>query len=115
MALSSRALHGLAETASRGWVAGVVAVLFAAWVAVGAVTGFPSAWQVALNTAGWGVALILLFVIQHVQHKHTLAVQLKLDELLDAVEGANERLIGSERLDSAELSRLREERPRQRP
>ncbi|MCA1812811.1 MAG: low affinity iron permease family protein [Halobacteriales archaeon] len=111
----SRLATRLASAASSHWAPVLVVLLIAGWVVAGLALGFSQQWQLVLNTAAILVTLLMVFLLQHAQRKDTLAVQLKLDELLDALEAASERLIGSERLDAEELSRLREERaPRRR-
>ena len=91
------------------WTGGVVVVLLGLWVAFGLASGFAPPWQSVLNSVGWVVALTMLFLIQHAQRKDTLAIQLKLNELVKAVEGASERLVAVERLDHEDLEQLQEE------
>lgn len=104
----SRFAHRAFEATSKaGSVAAVVAGL-GAWLAAGAWWGFPAWWQAAFNTAGWAVALVMLFVLQHGHRRDMLAVQLKLNELVRAVEGASDQVIAAERLDHDELEELGE-------
>jgi low affinity Fe/Cu permease len=100
----------LARAASTPWAPLLAVALIAAWVAYGLANGFTTQWQVALNTAGILVTLLMVFLLQHAERRDMRAVQLKLDELVDAVEGADEGLIGSERLSQEELERLRRAR-----
>ena len=68
----------------------------------GAVTGplfrFSDTWQLVINTGTTIVTFLMVFLIQRTQNKDALAIQLKLNELVAALEGASNRLIGVEDL-----------------
>jgi low affinity Fe/Cu permease len=49
----------------------------------------------------------MVFLIQHSQNRESAAIRLKLDELIRAIEGADNRLLGADDMDEAELERLR--------
>jgi low affinity Fe/Cu permease len=103
---SSHLLHRLGEWSSKA-VAGVtVACLLAGWGIVGIVAGFPSWWQVALYSTTSAVTVVMVFVIQHTQHREQLVTQRKLDELVKAQPGADDRLIAAEGATDAELDDL---------
>jgi low affinity Fe/Cu permease len=59
-----------------------------------------------INTATTIVTFLMVFLIQRAQNKDSLALQLKLNELVAAVEGASNRLISVEDLSEAELQTL---------
>jgi low affinity Fe/Cu permease len=103
---SSHLLHRLGGWSSKA-VAGVtVACLLAGWGIVGIVAGFPSWWQVALYSTTSAVTVVMVFVIQHTQHREQLVTQRKLDELVKAQPGADDRLIAAEGATDAELDDL---------
>ena len=103
---SSNLLHRLG-TWSANPVAGVtVACLLVAWGVVGIVAGFPSWWQVALYSTTSAVTVVMVFAIQHTQHREQLVTQRKLDELVRAQPGADDRLIAAEAATDAELDDL---------
>ena len=88
-------------------VAGVtVACLLVGWGIVGVVAGFPSWWQVALYSTTSAVTVVMVFAIQHTQHREQLVTQRKLDELVRAQPGADDRLIAAEAATDAELDDL---------
>ncbi|HEY0709614.1 MAG TPA: low affinity iron permease family protein [Polyangia bacterium] len=86
-------------------VAGLVIVV---WLASGPLFGFSDTWQLVVNTGTTIVTFLMVFLIQRAQNKESLAVQLKLNELVAAVKGANNQLIDIESLSEAELQVLHE-------
>jgi low affinity Fe/Cu permease len=83
-----------------------VACLVAAWVVVGAIAGFPSWWQVTLYSTASSVTVVMVFAIQHTQRREQLVTQRKLDELVRAQPGADNRIVAAETATDAELDRL---------
>jgi low affinity Fe/Cu permease len=81
------------------------------WGVVGAATGFPHWWEVVLYSTTSTVTVVLLFAIQHTQHREQLVTQRKLDELLLAQPGADNALIAAESATDHELDDLVEMRP----
>lgn len=93
---SSHLLHGLGDWSSKA-VAGVTTTcLLAGWCVVGIIARFPSWWQVALYSTTSAVTVVMVFAIQHTQHREQVVTQRKLDELLRAQPGADDRLIAAE-------------------
>jgi low affinity Fe/Cu permease len=78
------------------------------WGVSGPVFGFSDTWQLVINTGTTIVTFLMVFLIQQTQNKDGLAIQLKLNELVAAVEGASNRLISVENLTSEELRVLEE-------
>ena len=76
------------------------------WAVTGPLFHFSDTWQLVINTGTTVVTFLMVFVIQQTQNKHGLAIQLKLNELVAALEGASNRLINVEDLTSEELSVL---------
>jgi low affinity Fe/Cu permease len=81
---------------------GVVVV----WGITGPLFGFSDTWQLVINTGTTIVTFLMVFLIQRTQNKDSIAVQLKLNELVAAVEGASHRLINVEDLSEEELEVL---------
>jgi low affinity Fe/Cu permease len=93
------------------WSGGSAAFLLAlgvivVWGLTGPIFGFSDTWQLAINTGTTIVTFLMVFLIQRAQNKESLAVQLKLNEIVAALEGASNRLIDVEDLDEAELQIL---------
>jgi low affinity Fe/Cu permease len=77
-----------------------------AWAFAGPVFGFSEGWQLVINTGTTILTFLMVFLLQHSQNRDTEAVQLKLDELIRAVDGARNSLMAVERLDEADLTHL---------
>ncbi len=76
------------------------------WIVTGPVFSFSDTWQLVINTGTTIVTFLMVFLIQRTQNKDSLAVQLKLNELVGAVKGASNRLIDVESLSEKELDIL---------
>lgn len=81
-------------------------LLVGIWVASGLVLGFSDAWLWTINTAVTVLMFLMLFLLQRSQNKDTLALQIKLNEVVAALEGASNRLIAVENLSEDEIERL---------
>ena len=103
---SSNLLHRLGAWSSKAAAGVTVACLLAGWGIVGIIAGFPSWWQVALYSTTSAVTVVMVFAIQHTQHREQLVTQRKLDELVRAQPGADDRLIAAEAATDAELDNL---------
>jgi low affinity Fe/Cu permease len=77
------------------------------WAFTGPVFHYSDTWQLVINTGTTIVTFLMVFLIQRAQNKESLAVQLKLDEIVAAIEGASNRLIDVEDLSEAEVENLR--------
>ena len=100
----------VAGAASR-WTGSTPAFILAAavviiWLATGPIFHFSDTWQLVINTGTTIVTFLMVFLIQRSQNKDALAVQLKLNELVAAIEGASNRLISVEDLTEKELNVL---------
>ena len=94
------------ELAGGPWSFAVAVAVILVWAVTGPVFGFSDTWQLLINTGTTIVTFLMVFLIQNTQTKDTQVLQLKLDELLAASEGASNRLIGLEDLSEAEVRRL---------
>jgi low affinity Fe/Cu permease len=89
------------------FIAAVIIVLI--WAATGPVFKYSDTWQLVINTGTTIVTFLMVFLIQNTQNRDTLAVQVKLAELIIAVKGAQNRLANAEDLTEEELTELHEE------
>jgi low affinity Fe/Cu permease len=76
------------------------------WLISGPIFGWSDTWQLVINTGTTIITFIMVFLIQRAQNKDSRALQLKLNELVAAIEGASNRLIDIEDLTEAELDVL---------
>ena len=90
------------STTAFGIALGVVIV----WALVGPIFGFSDTWQLVINTGTTIVTFLMVFLIQRSQNKDSLAIHLKLNELVAAMQGASNRLIDVENLSEKELATL---------
>ncbi|MBX9792333.1 MAG: low affinity iron permease family protein [Pirellulales bacterium] len=79
------------------------------WACLGPWTGYSDTWQLVVNTATTIITFLMVFLIQNMQNRDANAVQLKLDELIRAVDSARNRLIDLEDLSDEELQELRDD------
>ncbi len=86
----------------------VIAVfVIVAWLATGPLFKFSDTWQLVINTATMIVTFLMVFLIQNTQNRDNAALQLKIDELIRAMEGAHNALLDIEELDDEQLERFR--------
>jgi low affinity Fe/Cu permease len=78
------------------------------WLVSGPLFGYSDTWQLVINTGTTIVTFLMVFLIQRTQNKDSLALHLKLNELVAAMEGASNRLIDIEDLSEEELAALHE-------
>jgi low affinity Fe/Cu permease len=83
----------------------VVAV--AAWALTGPFFHYSNTWQLAINTTTTIVTFLMVFVIQHNQNRDAAAIQLKLNEIIRVMEGAENHLLNAEDKTMEELGDLK--------
>jgi low affinity Fe/Cu permease len=108
--------HGLFSRCSR-WSAygmghpvafGLALAVIVAWAALGPIFHFSDTWQLVINTGTTIVTFLMVFLIQNTQNHQGDAIQLKLDELIRAVEGAHNMLVDLEDASEEELKEIKE-------
>jgi low affinity Fe/Cu permease len=102
--ISGRVAGWTGSTVAFACAVGVVVV----WAATGPVFGYSDTWQLVINTGTTIVTFLMVFLIQRSQNKDALAIHLKLNELVAALQGASNRLIEVEALSERELRTLQE-------
>ncbi len=103
-------MAALAERVTRlagsNWGFGAAVATISVWALSGPLFGWSDTWQLVINTGTTIVTFLMVFLIQRTQNKDGMAIQLKLNELVAALEGASNRLIDIEDLSEAELRTL---------
>src|SRR6201995_4627877 len=81
----------------------VAFILVIIWGATGPIFHYSENWQLIINTGTTIVTFLMVFLIQKAQNKDSLAIQLKLNELVAAHEFASNRLVNVESMSEQEL------------
>jgi low affinity Fe/Cu permease len=79
------------------------------WAVTGPLFGFSDTWQLVINTGTTIVTFLMVFLIQNTQNRDTLAIQLKLGELILAMKGVSNEFATIEDLTDEELEALHEQ------
>ncbi len=98
--------HRVTEATGRPGAFMIALLTIVIWVASGPIFGFSDTWQLVINTGTTIVTFLMVFLIQQTQNKDTKAIELKLNELVAAIEGASNRLIDVEDLSEHDLDIL---------
>jgi low affinity Fe/Cu permease len=91
------------------WAFIAALVVVVAWALSGPYFHYSDTWQLIINTGTTVLTFLIVFLIQYSQNRDALAIQLKLDELLRAVEGARTGMVDLEKRSDGELQNLKEE------
>lgn len=79
------------------------------WAVTGPLFGFNDTWQLVINTGTTIITFLMVFLIQNTQNRDTEALQIKLDEIIKRIHGAQNSLLDLEELDEEELDKIRED------
>src|SRR5689334_24406364 len=101
-----RFAHSISHAAGTSSAFVLACAVIVVWAATGPLFDYSDTWQLAINTGTTIITFLMCFVIQHTQNRDSQVVQLKLDELIRAVESARTELVDMEDLSDEELHRL---------
>jgi low affinity Fe/Cu permease len=79
------------------------------WASLGPIFKFSDTWQLVINTGTTIVTFLMVFLIQNSQNRDAKAVQIKLDELIRAIDSARNEIIDVEDSSEQELYKLEQD------
>jgi low affinity Fe/Cu permease len=89
--------------AGSSWAFVLACATVAGWAATGPIAQYSNTWQLIINTGTTVITFLMVFLIQRAQNKEAMAVHLKLNELIAALQGASNHLINVEERGEEEL------------
>jgi low affinity Fe/Cu permease len=101
----ARLARSLSTALGRPSAFAVAALAVIMWAASGPLFDYSDTWQLVVNTSTTIVTFLMVFVIQNTQNRDTAAIQIKLDELIRATQGAHNAILDLEQLDDEALAR----------
>jgi low affinity Fe/Cu permease len=103
------ALANKAATLAGNYVTFLLALgIVLLWAIAGPIFGFSETWQLVINTGTTIVTFLMVFLIQNTQNRDSMALHLKIDELIRVLEKADNALIEAEDDTDKELRELKE-------
>ena len=107
MNLFDRAANRIARLMGHPAAFVLACLVIVVWGAIGPFVGYSDTWQLVINTSTTIVTFLMVFLIQNTQNRDSRAMQLKLDEIIRATEGAHNSVLDLEELTETDLERIR--------
>jgi low affinity Fe/Cu permease len=85
----------------------IAVTIIALWAITGPIFHFSDTWQLVINTSTTIVTFLMVFLIQNTQNRDAEVMQIKLDELIRAIESAHNALLDLEELNDEEIDLVR--------
>ena len=105
---SERFAHKTTNYVGTSWAFTAALGTTVLWLVSGWFFQYSDTWQLVMNTISSIVTFLMVFLLQRSQNKDSLAMQIKLNELLGAIRGASNRLIDVENLPEEQVRALHE-------
>jgi len=102
----SRIIKWVSNKAAQPFVGFPVLLIILVWVIVGLPFHFSAAWHLIIGRLAAAFYVTMLFIIQNSQNRHTVTIQLKLDEIIRATKGAHNEMMDIEKLTDEDLARI---------
>ena len=104
--LLERFTYKVTEWAGSARAFALALIIVLVWAATGPVFRFSDTWQLVINTGTTIITFLMVFLIQRSQNKESMAIQLKLNEVVAALAGASNQLLNAEDLSEEALANL---------
>src|SRR5919199_5773820 len=104
--MMERFSHLATKWTGSSWAFIIALAIIIVWAVTGPIFKFSDTWQLVINTGTTIVTFLMVFLIQRTQNKDSLAIHLKLNEIVAALEGASNRLIDVEDLSEKDVELL---------
>ena len=88
------------------WAFAVAGAVIVVWAATGPIFHYSDTWQLIINTGTTIVTFLMVFLIQNTQNRDARAINLKLNELIRAIDAARDQMIDIESLSDLELKEI---------
>lgn len=106
MSWTERLAHSTTNWVGSSWAFLIALSLTVAWLVSGPIFRYSDTWQLVMNTISSIVTFLMVFLLQRSQNKDSMAMQIKLNEVLGAIRGASNRLINIEDLPEEQVRAL---------
>ncbi len=93
------------EMLGRPWIFATALLIIVLWAASGPLLKFSETWQLVINTSTTIITFLMVFIIQNTQNRNDLAVNIKLDKLLEERGFDSEKVLAAEMLSDKKLER----------
>ena len=97
-----------ARWSGSAWAFATAVSIVVVWGVTGPIFRYSDTWQLVINTGTTIVTFLMVFLLQRSQNKDSLAIQLKLNEIVAAMRGASNQLINVEDMCEEDINRLRD-------
>lgn len=97
-----------AKFTGQSYTFGAALLLILIWAVTGPIFKFNDTWQLVINTGTTIVTFLMVFLIQNTQNRDTVAMQIKLDEIISSIDAANDDVLDSEELEEKDLDEYRQ-------
>ena len=96
----------ISDKAAQSFVGLTAFLIILVWSLAGLPLHFNGTWNMIINTSASVISIMMLFIIQNSQSRHTIAIQLKLDEIIRATKGAHNEMMDIEKLTDEDLAMI---------